>query len=149
MFQNMGPSPSGRSGHAMASNGTRVFVLGGESSAGAQADETALIHVLDTSACLFYYFLWAASKCENIQNTSSIRKLTPTLLNLVTRPNWGASYLQVSRLQSRSNHHDHHLHPVPMRHEEPLLHNRPLIPRSCAARSPRRMPARSASVLMI
>jgi hypothetical protein len=49
MFQNMGPSPSGRSGHAMASNGARIFVLGGESSAGAQADETALIHVLDTS----------------------------------------------------------------------------------------------------
>ena len=49
MFQNMGPSPSGRSGHAMASNGARVFVLGGESSAGAQADEAALIHVLDTS----------------------------------------------------------------------------------------------------
>ncbi|KAI0285414.1 hypothetical protein BGY98DRAFT_945813 [Russula aff. rugulosa BPL654] len=49
MFQNMGPSPSGRSGHAMASNGARIFVLGGEPSAGAQTDETALIHVLDTS----------------------------------------------------------------------------------------------------
>ncbi|KAI0294942.1 hypothetical protein BC826DRAFT_1104415 [Russula brevipes] len=48
MFQNMGPSPSGRSGHAMASHGTRVFVLGGESSAVAQVDETAMIHVLDT-----------------------------------------------------------------------------------------------------
>ncbi|KAI0308283.1 hypothetical protein B0F90DRAFT_1665117 [Multifurca ochricompacta] len=48
MFQNMGPSPSGRSGHAMASNGVRVFVLGGESSTGTPADETALIHVLDT-----------------------------------------------------------------------------------------------------
>jgi hypothetical protein len=33
----------------MASNGARVFVLGEESSAGAQMDETALIHVLDTS----------------------------------------------------------------------------------------------------
>ncbi|KAH8990140.1 hypothetical protein EDB86DRAFT_3065324 [Lactarius hatsudake] len=48
MFQNMGPSPTGRSGHAMASNGTRVFVLGGESSAGTAADEAAFIHVLDT-----------------------------------------------------------------------------------------------------
>ncbi|KAI0275149.1 hypothetical protein BC834DRAFT_965581 [Gloeopeniophorella convolvens] len=48
MFQNMGPSPSGRSGHAMASNGTRIFVLGGESSAATQADESALIHILDT-----------------------------------------------------------------------------------------------------
>ena len=35
----------------MVSNGTRVFVLGGSLSlkVGAQADETALIHVLDTS----------------------------------------------------------------------------------------------------
>jgi hypothetical protein len=49
----MGPSPSGRSGHVMASHGTRVFVLGGESSADPQADETMLIHVLDTST----YFL--------------------------------------------------------------------------------------------
>lgn len=48
MFQNMGPSPTGRSGHAMASNGTRVFVLGGESSTGTATDEAALIHVLDT-----------------------------------------------------------------------------------------------------
>jgi hypothetical protein len=30
MFQNMGPSPSGRFGHAMASSGTRELVLGGE-----------------------------------------------------------------------------------------------------------------------
>ncbi|KAI0066487.1 hypothetical protein BV25DRAFT_1820444 [Artomyces pyxidatus] len=48
MFQNMGPSPSGRSGHAMASSGTRVFVLGGESYAVPKPDEPALIHVLDT-----------------------------------------------------------------------------------------------------
>jgi N-acetylneuraminic acid mutarotase len=54
MFQNMGPSPSGRSGHAMASNGARVFVLGGESSAGAQTEENALIHVLDTSMCFSF-----------------------------------------------------------------------------------------------
>ncbi|KAI0294941.1 hypothetical protein BC826DRAFT_1009522 [Russula brevipes] len=48
MFQNMGPSPSRRSGHAMASHGTRVFVLGGEALAEGQADDTALIHVLNT-----------------------------------------------------------------------------------------------------
>ncbi|KAI0027318.1 hypothetical protein K488DRAFT_61970 [Vararia minispora EC-137] len=48
MFQNMGPSPSGRSGHAMASFGPRVFVLGGESYENQQQDEPAVIHVLDT-----------------------------------------------------------------------------------------------------
>ncbi|KAI0046599.1 hypothetical protein FA95DRAFT_1679639 [Auriscalpium vulgare] len=50
MFQNMGPSPSGRSGHAMACSGARVFVLGGESYAVTKPDEPALVHVLDTSA---------------------------------------------------------------------------------------------------
>ena len=50
MFQNMGPSPSGRSGHAMASMGTRVFVLGGESFTPSKTDDSSLIHVLDTSS---------------------------------------------------------------------------------------------------
>lgn len=48
MFQNMGPSPSGRSGHAMATAGSRVFVLGGESFTSPKADDPMLIHVLDT-----------------------------------------------------------------------------------------------------
>ena len=48
-FQDIGPSPSGMSRHAMACNGTRVFVLGGARSPGVQADDTKLIHVLDTS----------------------------------------------------------------------------------------------------
>ncbi|KII94183.1 hypothetical protein PLICRDRAFT_99563 [Plicaturopsis crispa FD-325 SS-3] len=48
MFQNMGPSPSGRSGHAMASMGTRVFVLGGESFTPTKGEDHSLVHVLDT-----------------------------------------------------------------------------------------------------
>ncbi|KAF9244530.1 hypothetical protein BU15DRAFT_85909 [Melanogaster broomeanus] len=49
MFQNMGPAPSARSGHAMASMGTRVFVLGGESFAPTKGDDHGIINVLDTS----------------------------------------------------------------------------------------------------
>ncbi|KAG8680241.1 Negative regulator of mitotic exit, partial [Ceratobasidium sp. 394] len=57
MFQNMGPQPSGRSGHAMATADGRMFVLGGESgdAAGAAAgqaqgkDDALLVHVLDTN----------------------------------------------------------------------------------------------------
>lgn len=49
MFQNMGPSPSGRSGHAMASFGSRVFVLGGESFTPSKQEDHGLVHVLDTS----------------------------------------------------------------------------------------------------
>ncbi|KAF8973589.1 hypothetical protein BDZ97DRAFT_379394 [Flammula alnicola] len=48
MFQNMGPSPSGRSGHAMASIGTKVFVLGGESFSPSKSDDPSITHVLDT-----------------------------------------------------------------------------------------------------
>ena len=52
MFQNMGPQPSPLSGHAMASIGPRVFVLGGF---GAQfinpaGPDDPTVHVLDTSS---------------------------------------------------------------------------------------------------
>ena len=47
-FQNAGSSPHSRSVHAMASDGTRILVLGGYS-LDARADEMSLIHVLDTS----------------------------------------------------------------------------------------------------
>ncbi len=41
----------------MATDGTRVFVLGGASSTGVQVDEAKPIHVLDTSM----YFLFVIS----------------------------------------------------------------------------------------
>lgn len=49
MFQNMGPAPCARSGHAMAAMGSRVFVLGGESFTPTRGDDHGIIHVLDTS----------------------------------------------------------------------------------------------------
>ena len=49
MFQNMGVPPSGRSGHAMASIGSKVFVVGGESFAPSKGDDPNVIYVLDTS----------------------------------------------------------------------------------------------------
>ena len=47
-FHNEGLSPHRRANHAMASDGTRVFVLGGYSKR-SRSDETSLIHVFDTS----------------------------------------------------------------------------------------------------
>ncbi len=47
-FQDVGPSPSARGLYAMASVGTRVFVLGGRSGS-KPVDEAKPIHVLDTS----------------------------------------------------------------------------------------------------
>lgn len=57
MFQNMGPQPSGRSGHAMATADGRMFVIGGESGeAGPTKEDAMLIHVLDTSECCFLFW---------------------------------------------------------------------------------------------
>ena len=55
MFQKMGPAPSPRSGHAMASMGSRVFVLGGlggESMNSQKPEDPTVVHVLDTSELL-------------------------------------------------------------------------------------------------
>ena len=41
----------------MISNGTRLFVLGGGSEAGAPADETEIIHVLETSMYFFSFLI--------------------------------------------------------------------------------------------
>ncbi len=49
----MGPSPSARGHHVMASDGTRVFVLGGTFPADTQAYEEEPVHVLNTSMYLF------------------------------------------------------------------------------------------------
>ncbi|EAA36526.3 hypothetical protein GE21DRAFT_2107 [Neurospora crassa] len=49
-FQNMGPSPSPRSGHSMTAVGKTVVVVGGEpSSATAAVNDLALVYCLDTT----------------------------------------------------------------------------------------------------
>lgn len=50
MFQNMGPSPNPRSGHALTAYGDKILVLGGES-ASSPPDAPDIIHVLDTCKC--------------------------------------------------------------------------------------------------
>ncbi|SPJ83648.1 related to cell polarity protein tea1p [Fusarium torulosum] len=49
-FQNMGPSPSPRSGHSMTTVGKSIVILGGEpSSATTSVSDLGLLYVLDTS----------------------------------------------------------------------------------------------------
>ena len=49
-FQNMGPSPSPRSGHSMTAYGKQIVVLGGEpSTATREATDLATVYVLDTA----------------------------------------------------------------------------------------------------
>jgi hypothetical protein len=84
-FDNVGSSPHRRSAHAMASDGTRVFVLGGYSD-GARPDEISFIHVFDTSM----YFRSVISSGQPLrlrtQRTSSSRIPSVTLSILMRRP---------------------------------------------------------------
>ncbi|PWN19466.1 hypothetical protein BCV69DRAFT_251136, partial [Microstroma glucosiphilum] len=48
MFANMGPAPSGRSGHILSTFQSKLVVLGGESFAGGQSDDPHIVSVLDT-----------------------------------------------------------------------------------------------------
>ncbi|PWN27111.1 hypothetical protein BDZ90DRAFT_220990 [Jaminaea rosea] len=49
MFANMGPAPSGRSGHVLTTYQSKVLVLGGESFTGGKPDDPSVVYVLDTA----------------------------------------------------------------------------------------------------
>jgi hypothetical protein len=102
-FRNEGPDPHRRSCHAMASDGTRIFLLGGWPK-GAQADEISLIHVLDTSMYIRLVISSGQPPRLRTQNTSNTRKptLTPSVPIRRKPPNLRGSHLQVPR--PRSSH---------------------------------------------
>ncbi|SRR6266478_2058619 len=78
----VGPSPSGRGYHAMASDGTRVFVFGGVLPSSVPVDEAKPIHVLDTSIC--FIFGWPPR--SKTPSSSIPRNPTPTVSILVRAP---------------------------------------------------------------
>src|SRR6266849_8889989 len=84
-LQNMGSCTLGRSLHAMASDGTRVFVLGGYSS-NAREDEISLIHVFDTSKYVCFVNLSGQPSKLRTQSTSSTRIPSVTLSILMRIP---------------------------------------------------------------
>ncbi|KAN0120947.1 hypothetical protein V8E52_004216 [Russula decolorans] len=101
-FHNVGPSPHRRSHHSMASDGTRVFVLGGYSK-GARSEEISLIHHFDTSMYIRFVDLSGQSSKPRTQSTSSTRNPSVTLSLLMRRPpNLRGSHPQVP--QPWSNH---------------------------------------------
>jgi hypothetical protein len=116
----MGPSPSGRFGHAMACDGTRVFVLGGELSPGAQEDETKLIHVLDPSMNFLFVDLFGQPLSLKTQITSITRNPNPTLSIPARRPpNSCGSHRRVPR--PKDSHISRHLRRMPRQHMVLLL----------------------------
>jgi hypothetical protein len=83
-FHNVGQSPHRRSYHAMASDGTRVFVLGGYP-ASAHSDEIS-IHLFDTS--MYFRFVISSGQPPRLrtQSTSSTRNPSATLSIPMRRP---------------------------------------------------------------
>jgi hypothetical protein len=105
-FHNVGQSPHRRSGHAMVSDGTHVFMLGG-SSADAQADDISFIHVFDTSMYVRLVNLSGQRFKLRTQSTSSTRNPSVTLSMLIRGPhNFRGSHQQVPR--PRSPHSTRH-----------------------------------------
>src|SRR6266566_9840388 len=97
----------------MASDGRRVFVLGGELSPGTQVDKTKLIHVLDTS--MYFLFVISFGQSSSLKQSSSFtRNLTLTPSSIVRRPpNLRRSYPRVTR--PRVNHNTgYSLHQMPL-----------------------------------
>jgi hypothetical protein len=84
-FNNAGQSPDARMAHAMASDGTRVFVLGGYSE-DARADEISLIHVFDTGMYARFVNLSGQPSKLRTQRTSSTRIPSVTLSIPMRRP---------------------------------------------------------------
>ena len=68
-FQNMGPSPSPRSGHSMTAYSKKLIVLGGEPSSpeAKEAQDLAIVYLLDTSKIRYPY----DQHIQQIQETQS------------------------------------------------------------------------------
>ncbi|KAK0730003.1 hypothetical protein B0H67DRAFT_596273 [Lasiosphaeris hirsuta] len=82
-FQNMGPSPSPRSGHSMTAVGKTIVVVGGEpSSAAAAGNDLALVYCLDTAKIRYPNDAQASS---NGQKTPTGRRPSDVTTQNVTR----------------------------------------------------------------
>ncbi|KAK6952034.1 hypothetical protein Daesc_006562 [Daldinia eschscholtzii] len=67
-FQNMGPSPSPRSGHSMTSVGKSIVVVGGEpSSTTTQVNDLSIVYVLDTTKIRYPNDAQIQSNTQKIQ----------------------------------------------------------------------------------
>ena len=79
-FQNMGPSPSPRSGHSMTAVGKSVIVLGGEpSSATSAVNDLAIVYCLDTTKIRY------PNDSSTRSNSQSTRRPSDTAVPAATR----------------------------------------------------------------
>jgi hypothetical protein len=106
-FNNLGSIPRRRSNHAMASEGTRVFVLGGYS-VGARSDKISLVHVFDTSMYPCSVISSGQPRRLRTQSTSStrIQSLRSSIV-IKRQPNLRGSHLQVPRPENNHSTRNH------------------------------------------
>ncbi|WWC88764.1 uncharacterized protein L201_003677 [Kwoniella dendrophila CBS 6074] len=73
MFQNMGPSPTPRSGHAMVAAAGKIFVVGGEANQALTEvrDDPAQMHILDTTKIKYPPDTQPPRNASSLQNHSS------------------------------------------------------------------------------
>lgn len=77
-FQNMGPSPSPRSGHSMTSVGKSIVVVGGEpSSTTNQVNDLSIVYVLDTSKIRYPNDAQIQSNTQKIQQRRPSGEVPP------------------------------------------------------------------------
>lgn len=77
MFANMGPSPSGRSGHALTAFQNKVVVLGGESFTGNKPDDPSIIYVLDTGKIKYPPEGASKTSAKKQSDTPNSRAMSP------------------------------------------------------------------------
>ena len=137
VFRDIGPRPCGRGGHAMASDGRRVFVLGGELSPSTEVDEARLIYVLDTS--MYFHFVISFRQPSSFKQSSSItRNPILTLSSIVKRPpNFHGSYQRVTR-PSMNHNTRYSLHQM-LEQRRVLFHSKRLPLKTWAAPPYRRL----------
>ncbi|EOO01890.1 putative kelch domain-containing protein [Phaeoacremonium minimum UCRPA7] len=93
-FQNMGPSPSPRSGHSMTTVGKSVVVVGGEPSSAATAvNDLALVYLLDTTKIRYPNDSQIQSSSQRAVQVALLKELDAAR----NRNAWYASELELAR----------------------------------------------------
>lgn len=107
-FQNMGPSPSPRSGHSMTAYGKQIVVLAGEpSSAPRDPGELSLVYVLDTGKIRYPPNDQSAQQSSMINQTqrrpsTDQKSAIPTSIRSVSREGQTNSPDNIRRSESRA-----------------------------------------------
>jgi hypothetical protein len=103
-FQNMGPSPSPRSGHSMTAHGKQIVVLAGEpSSAPRDTTELSMVYVLDTAKIRYPNDQPASNQAtRGEQSGGPVRKSSGEARSAIPTSRSGSRQAQASPIDSNN-----------------------------------------------